>query len=88
MENTFSIEGLWAYIQSLSLSEYNRKWLVSKLQEPSVKKKNLEDVEELPILSKEQLIAEILESTKQAEEGKAISADSFMEELREYIKTA
>lgn len=42
---------------------------------------SIEEEEELPVLSKEQLIAEILESTKQAEEGKTISAESLMREL-------
>ena len=42
---------------------------------------SIEEEEELPILSKEQLIAEILESTQQAKEGKTISAESLMREL-------
>lgn len=32
---TTSLNALWAYLQSLSLTQQNKEWLVSKLTEPS-----------------------------------------------------
>jgi len=86
MENVFSIEGLWAYIQSLSLSESNRNWLISKLQEPAKSTQKQEFVDELPKLTTEQIVEKVLESKKQYESGQFVTAEEFKKELNDYLE--
>lgn len=38
MENIITMNKIWAYLQSFSLSSNNREWLIGKLQEPSATK--------------------------------------------------
>lgn len=78
MENTFSIEGLWAYIQSLSLSESNRNWLIDKLKEPAVRSG-------IKQMTKEDLIREVRESQQEFESGKYVEAQKFKKELHDFI---
>lgn len=38
METTVSLESIWAFIQSLTLTESNKDWLVEKLIESKKRK--------------------------------------------------
>lgn len=59
-----SVENLWQYIQSLSLSERNRKWLAGKLLE------NTRTEEECEYISKEEILAGIDAGLKELAERK------------------
>ena len=54
MRVSASMESLWQYIQSLSLSERNRVWLADKLLEGTRKEE-----EETEYISKEEILAGI-----------------------------
>ena len=83
MRVSASMESLWQYIQSLSLSERNRIWLADKLLEGTRKEE-----EEAEYISKEEILAGIdagLKELKLKKEGKLqlISARDFLKELRD-----
>ena len=83
MRVSASMESLWQYIQSLSLSERNRIWLADKLLEGTRKEE-----EETEYISKEEILAGIdagLKDMKLKKEGKLhlISARDFLKELRD-----
>lgn len=83
MRVSASMESLWQYIQSLSLSERNRIWLADKLLEGTRKEE-----EETEYISKEEILAGIdagLKELKLKKEGKLqlISARDFLKELRD-----
>ena len=68
MRVSASVENLWQYIQSLSLSANNRKWLAERLLE-----NNKEEAEEVEYISKEEILAGIdagLREVKLTREGK------------------
>ena len=78
MRVSASMESLWQYIQSLSLSERNRIWLADKLLEGTRKEE-----EETEYISKEEILAGIdagLKELKLKKEGKLqlISARDFL----------
>lgn len=84
MRVSASMENLWQYIQSLSLSERNRIWLADKLLEGTRK----EEAEDDEYISKEEVLAGIdagLKELKLKREGKlqSTSARSFLKELRD-----
>lgn len=84
MRVSASMENLWQYIQSLSLSERNRIWLADKLLEGTHK----EEAEDDEYISKEEVLAGIdagLKELKLKREGKlqSTSARSFLKELRD-----
>lgn len=83
MRVSASMESLWQYIQSLSLSERNRIWLADKLLEGTRKEE-----EETEYISKEEILAGIdagLKELKLKKEGKLqlISARDFLKDLRD-----
>ena len=83
MRVSASMESLWQYIQSLSLSERNRVWLADKLLEGTRKEE-----EETEYISKEEILAGIdagLKELKLKKEGKLqpASARDFLKELRD-----
>ena len=68
MRVSASVENLWQYIQSLSLSANNRKWLAERLLE-----NKQEETEETEYISKEEILAGIdagLREVKLTREGK------------------
>ncbi|MDM8307347.1 surface protein [Phocaeicola salanitronis] len=82
MRVSASMESLWQYIQSLSLSERNRVWLADKLLEGTRKEE-----EETEYISKEEILAGIdagLKELRLKKEGKLqpTSARDFLKELR------
>lgn len=87
MKVSASMESLWQYIQSLSLSNRNREWLAGKLLEGTGRSKQVKEEEETEYISKEEVLAMIdsgLKEVKLRREGKLPSASAwdFLEELR------
>lgn len=66
MRVSASMENLWQYIQSLSLSERNRIWLADKLLEGTRK----EEAEDEEYISKEEVLAGIDRGLKEMIERK------------------
>lgn len=66
MKVSASMESLWQYIQSLSLSERNREWLADKLLE-GTRKKGEEETERI---GKEEILAGIDAGLKEMVERK------------------
>lgn len=47
---TLTVNNLWAFLQSLSLTASNEQWLAEKLYESAAKKRNTEDAAKVQIL--------------------------------------
>ncbi|CCZ70975.1 MULTISPECIES: hypothetical protein [Bacteroidaceae] len=77
MRVSASMESLWQYIQSLSLSERNRIWLADKLLEGTRKEE-----EETEYISKEEILAGIDAGLKDMKAGRTRPAEELLEELR------
>ncbi len=72
MNAKISMDGLWAMIQTLSLS--NQKWLADKLQE-NIREKEAE------YISKEEILAGIKSGLEDMKAGRTQSFDDFIKEL-------
>ena len=70
-----SMESLWQYIQSLSLSERNREWLAERLLE-GTKKENAKDA-----ISKEEILAGIDRGLKDMKAGRSNPFDEFLKDF-------
>lgn len=81
MKVSASMESLWQYIQSLSLSDRNREWLAAKLLE-GTGRKQVKDEEETEYISKEEVLAKIDEGLKDVKAGRTLSFDEFMREWK------
>ena len=77
MRVSASMESLWQYIQSLSLSERNRIWLADKLLEGTRKEE-----EETEYISKEEILAGIDAGLKDMKAGRTRPAEELLEEFR------
>lgn len=75
MKVSASVENLWRYIESLSLSERNRKWLAEKLLDTV-------EEEETESISKEEILAGIEAGLKDVKAGRTRPAEELLEELR------
>lgn len=73
MRVSASMESLWQYIQSLSLSERNRVWLADKLLEGTRKEE-----EEIEYISKEEILAGIDAGLKDMKAGRSKTFEEFM----------
>ncbi len=73
MRVSASMESLWQYIQSLSLSERNRVWLADKLLEGTRKEE-----EETEYISKEEILAGIDAGLKDMKAGRSQTFEEFM----------
>ena len=73
MRVSASMESLWQYIQSLSLSERNRIWLADKLLEGTRKEE-----EETEYISKEEILAGIDVGLKDMKAGRSKTFEEFM----------
>jgi predicted transcriptional regulator len=73
MRVSASMESLWQYIQSLSLSERNRIWLADKLLEGTHKEE-----EETEYISKEEILAGIDAGLKDMKAGRSKTFEEFM----------
>ncbi len=78
MKVSASMESLWQYIQSLSLSERNREWLADKLLE-GTRKKGEEETERI---GKEEILAGIDAGLKEMKNGQTRPARELLKELR------
>lgn len=74
MNAKISMDGLWAMIQTLSIS--NQKWLADKLQE-NIREKE----EEAEYISKEEILAGIKSGLEDLKAGRTQSFDDFIKEL-------
>ena len=72
MNAKISMDGLWAMIQTLSLS--NQKWLAGKLQE-NIREKETEHI------SKEEILAGIKSGLEDMKAERTQSFDDFIKEL-------
>ncbi len=71
--NAVSMNNLWSYLQGLSLTASNRKWLAEKLIGP-VKEKTATP----PVLQTwEEAMSDLDESEREFERGDVISGDDF-----------
>ena len=73
MRVSASMESLWQYIQSRSLSERNRIWLADKLLEGTRKEE-----EETEYISKEEILAGIDAGLKDMKAGRSKTFEEFM----------
>ena len=78
MKVSASMESLWQYIQSLSLSERNREWLADKLLE-GTRKKGEEETERI---GKEEILAGINAGLKEMKNGQTRPARELLKELQ------
>ena len=68
--NAVSMNILWTYIQGLSLTASNRKWLAERLTEPATSTP--------PVLhTYEEAMADLEESEKEFERGDVLSGNQF-----------
>ena len=68
--NAVSLNNLWTYIQGLSLTASNRKWLAEKLIEP--------DTNVPPVLQTwEEAMSDLDESEKEFERGDVLTDEEF-----------
>ena len=74
MNAKISLDGLWAMIQTLSIS--NQKWLADKLQE-NIREKE----EEAEYISKEEILTGIKSGLEDLKAGRTQSFDDFIKEL-------
>lgn len=74
MNAKISLDGLWAMVQTLSIS--NQKWLADKLQE-NIREKE----EEAEYISKEEILAGIKSGLEDLKAGRTQSFDDFIKEL-------
>lgn len=80
MKVAASVESLWQYIQSLSLSERNRKWLATKLLENNYAKED-----ESEFISKDEILAGIDKGLKDLKAGRKQSFEEFIKEMEHEI---
>lgn len=77
MRVSASMESLWRYIESLSLSERNRQWLAGKLLENPDPQHTLGEPQE-EYISKEEVLAKIDAGLKDMKTGRSKTYDEFM----------
>ena len=76
MNAKISMDGLWAMIQTLSLS--NQKWLADKLQE-NIREKETE------YISKEEILAGIKSGLEDMKAGRKRPLDELIKELEDAV---
>ena len=76
MNAKISLDGLWAMIQTLSIS--NQKWLADKLQE-NIREKETE------YISKEEILAGIKSGLEDMKAGRKRPLDELIKELEDAV---
>ena len=71
--NAVSMNNLWAYIQGLSLTVSNRKWLAEKLIAPTENRTTAPPV----LQTWEEALSDLDESEREFERGDTLSGDEF-----------
>ena len=80
--NAVSLNNLWSYLQSLSLTASNRKWLAEKLTEP------VEEQTVPPVLQTwEEVMSDLEESEQEFERGDVLSGEEFNAQCQELIES-
>ncbi|WP_025892086.1 hypothetical protein [Phocaeicola barnesiae] len=79
MKASAKMESLWQYIQSLSLSDRNKKWLAEKLVEDT----KADDTE---YISKEEILAGIDAGLKDMKAGRGKPFEEFMKEWEDEVQ--
>ena len=74
--NAVSLNSLWTYIQSLSLTESNRTWLASKLTEPILAQKMTDQAIKADLKEAFQQLEEVKNGKRQTR-----SAEELLHEL-------
>ena len=79
MKASAKMESLWQYIQSLSLSDRNKKWLAEKL---------VEDIkaDDTEYISKEEILAGIDAGLKDMKAGRSKPFEEFMKEWENEVQ--
>ena len=71
--NAVSLRNLWSYLEGLSLTANNRKWLAERLTEPLKEKSNIPPV----LQTWEEAISDLDESEKEFERGDVLTGEDF-----------
>ena len=79
--NAVSMNNLWSYIQGLSLTASNRRWLAERLIEPLEEKKTAPPV----LQTWEEAMADLEESEREFERGDVLSGEEFNAECQALI---
>ena len=79
--NAASLNNLWSYIQGLSLTASNRRWLVERLTEPLEKEASVPPV----LQTWDEALSNLDESEKEFESGDVLSGDEFNTQCMELI---
>ena len=78
--NAVSMNNLWVYLQGLSLTASNRRWLAKRLIEP------LEETKVPPVLQTwEEALADLEESEREFECGDVLSGEEFNAHCQELL---
>ncbi len=81
MEGTISIENLWMFIKSMSLSADNQRWLADRLIENSA-----EETSSVRPYTVEELNRRIDKAEKSIAEGRVVSHSDVMKRMDDFIK--
>lgn len=81
--NAVSLNNLWSYLQSLSLTASNRKWLAEKLIAP------IEDQTATPpvLQTWEEALSDLKESEKEFERGDVLTGEEFNVQCQALIES-
>ncbi|MCD7815425.1 MAG: surface protein [Bacteroides sp.] len=79
MKASAKMESLWQYIQSLSLSDRNKKWLAEKLVEDT-------KADDTGYISKEEILAGIDAGLKDMKAGRGKPFEEFMKEWEDEVQ--
>ena len=81
MEGTISIENLWMFIKSMSLSADNQRWLADRLIENSA-----EETSSVRTYTVEELNRRINKAEQSIAEGRVVSHSDVMKRMDDFIK--
>ena len=81
MEGTISIENLWMFIKSMSLSADNQRWLADRLIENSA-----EETSSVRPYTVEELNRRIDKAEQSIAEGRVVSHSGVMKRMDDFIK--
>lgn len=68
--NTAALNGLWTYLQTLSLTKKNKEWLAERLIEPAAATIDSSEEETRYIMSSDAMMEIIAKGKKEIEQGK------------------
>ena len=80
-----AMNNLWSYIQGLSLTARNQKWLAERLQEAS-QKAHAKAKKDETLIPKEEYLASLDEAEEQYRQGKCTTFDN-LESMNAWLKS-